>query len=541
LANKISTIIDFSTDQAKTGLAGFKNAVNDADGATGKFKAGFGSLKSSVGNFLSGPGGLLAAGGAIAAVGGAALDQVGKFSALGVEVGKLADSTGLSAEAASRWHEVAGDINIDSSTLETSIGKMNKTLGATPSLFKDAGIEIARTKDGVTDVNQTFLNAIDRLNGIKDPAEKAELAAKLFGKGWQSMSELIDQGSGRLKKSLGDVADVKVFDDAKIDKARAFRDATNALKDTMEELGLEVGQDLTPALTGLVGVLQEVVPWVRNAFGVVGDLVVEVGHLINKTLEYIGLPNPFETTTDGAVRATESFANLDTKADRLSRGIDVVAGSMRGAALDVRNTAYELDRFAESVAGVDQQYSELTGKLDEADAWENVIRKIDEAGNAAKLTGQDARDLTRDIADYVAKTETIPESKKTEILALLDQGKIAEAEAALANLTRQRDIYLALTGPGATTAAGYAPRGSGPNAGGGMGQPGDTVGEYGVEMLTQGANVRNPGETRDIMSRNGTGGGDTYVINPPVGFNDRDLMRALKKLQARNGPAFLSS
>ena len=222
----------------------------------------------------------------------------------------------------------------------------------------------------------------------------------------------------------------------------------------------------------------------------------------------------------------------------LATGTDVLAKAMAGAESDISDTKYELDRFAESIAGVDQAYSGLTGKLDEQDAWENVVRAIGEAGNAAKLTGQDARDLTRDIADYVAHTNTIPVSKKTEILALLDEGQLVAAEQALADLTRTRNIYLALTGPGAVTAAGYGPL-NGAKAHGGPVSPGGAylVGEEGPEVLQMGSQGGN------VIPNNKLGGSSgpiNVTIQMPVGSNGDDVVRAIKKFEARNGPGWRS-
>jgi hypothetical protein len=130
----------------------------------------------------------------------------------------------------------------------------------------------------------------------------------------------------------------------------------------------------------------------------------------------------------------------------------------------------------------------------------------------------------------------LPPEKVTDIVAHIDEDDLAGAEAILANLTRNRNADIFITSHGG---AGYGPNGQ-PHAGGGKAgmTGGDFAGEYGVEMVTPGANVRNPAETGDIMSRAGGSGGNTFHIHMPVGTNDRDLMRAIKKMEARNGPAW---
>jgi hypothetical protein len=176
----ITDLQDQGLKQAKIAFGNFKSAVSDAEGGLGKFKAGAGSILDTVGEHA----GLFAVAGA-AAFAKFAFSGVQAFSTLALESGKFADATGLAVEDASRWKEVSGDIGIGAETLQTGIGKMNKVLGTSPELFKTLGVQVKKTKDGATDVNATFLNVIERLKGIKDPAEKARVATQLLGKGWQ--------------------------------------------------------------------------------------------------------------------------------------------------------------------------------------------------------------------------------------------------------------------------------------------------------------------------------------------------------------------
>ena len=85
-------------------------------------------------------------------------------------------------------------------------------VGADRHEDRDLGVDLVYLADGSVDVNETFLNTIDRLKKIKDPAEKAKVATQLLGKGWQSMSELINLGAHDLRKSLKDVSGAQVID-----------------------------------------------------------------------------------------------------------------------------------------------------------------------------------------------------------------------------------------------------------------------------------------------------------------------------------------
>jgi hypothetical protein len=168
----------------------------------GKFKAGskvaLDAVQANAATFA------IAAAGSIIAF---AKTSITAFQDLAISAGKFADATGLAVEDASRYMEAAGDIGIPVDALEGAIGRLNKTIGADPDKVRDLGVDLVYLKDGSLDVNETFLNTIQRIKDIKDPAEKAKVAAQLLGKGWQSMAELIEGGADDLAASLKGVSD----------------------------------------------------------------------------------------------------------------------------------------------------------------------------------------------------------------------------------------------------------------------------------------------------------------------------------------------
>jgi hypothetical protein len=152
----------------------------------GKFKAGskvaMDQVKANAGNLA------MVAGSAIA---GFAIKAVGDFQDLAIAAGKFSDATGLTVEDASKFMEAAGDIGIPVEKLEIAIGKLNKTIGADPDKVRDLGVDLVYLKDGSLDVNETFLNTIQRIKDIKDPAQKAKVATQLLaeaGKTWPNLS-----------------------------------------------------------------------------------------------------------------------------------------------------------------------------------------------------------------------------------------------------------------------------------------------------------------------------------------------------------------
>jgi hypothetical protein len=228
MAINIPILTEFSDSgikAAKAAFGNFKTAVADAQGGMGKFKAG---SKVALDAVAANAATLAIAGGVAFAK--FAADGVKAFQELALNAEKFATATGLAIEDASRYMEVGADIGIPIDAVEGAIGRLNKTIGADPDKVRDLGVDLVYLADGSLDVNATFLNTIERIKGIKDPAEKAKVAAQLLGKGWQSMSTLIEMGADDLKKSLDGVSDSKVIDPKELQKAKEFNEKNRGNK-----------------------------------------------------------------------------------------------------------------------------------------------------------------------------------------------------------------------------------------------------------------------------------------------------------------------
>ena len=374
----ISEFQDKGIKAAKAAFANFKTSIADAEGGMNKFKAGSKSALDAV----SANAGTFAVAGGIAFAKFAA-SGIKAFQDLALSAGKFADATGLTVEDASRWREVAGDIGVGSDSIQTGINKMNKALGTSPQLFKDLGIEIATTNTGATDVNQTFLNVIDKLKSIKDPAERAKVATQLLGKGWMDMAELIQKGSSSLKSSLAGVSDAQVIDPKELKRAQAYRDAQENLGDVFTKLSVTVGESLVPALT----TLGDILVWVADKLDTnVGGVNLMDGGLTN-------LANAWDNmfgSEEKAKTATNKTTNSIWDQIIAFREANPVAWGFTEA----------VDGMATSLMKADTAWAILTGHLDQTVAINNAktdLAKLEAA--AAKAFGSGSQ---QDIEDYDA-------------------------------------------------------------------------------------------------------------------------------------------
>ena len=527
MANKVSVLIDIVTDGAQDSVKKLTKSMREADTLSGKFKVGWegaiGAVKKNAAEFA------VVAGTSLVAFG---VKSVKAFQDTALAAGQFSDATGLAVDEASRLIEVAGDIGIEAGTVESALGKMNKTLGASPQLFTDLGVEIAKTNTGATDVNGTFLNVVDRLNAIEDPAERARVASQLLGKGWQGMAELIGQGSSALKASLAGVADAQVIDEKELAKARNFRDRMDELKDRLGAVAMELGESLVPALAQMA---ENAVP-AAQAVAKVADAWMTVGNAVKNTSEvsaemYLQNGITVDQLKEMGYSADEVSAALVNLGLSAVETNDVTAemariyGERVIPAVDKATTL--VDDLEESTAALDDAYSALIGKLDQQDAWDSFFEKMYVFHSETGRSAQETRDYTRDIVEMVRALEDVPPETKAQMIATLDAGNIAAIESRLSQLARNRVVSIS----GQLVGGGLRNEMEGRAAGGPVtaGTP-YIVGERGPEVIV-------PGRSGTVIPNNriGVGGGVNVTINMPPGSNGADVVRAIRKYERSNG------
>jgi hypothetical protein len=565
--------------EAETAFGKFKNSVGDANGAMGKFKVGSGAaldyVKSNAMNFAA------AAGAAIVAFG---VKSVMAFQDLAISIGKFSDATGLTTQDASRLVEVAGDIGIEMGAVEKSLGFMNKTLGNNAQAFKNLGVEIAYTSGGAVDANKTFLNVVDRLNQIEDPAQRAAAGARLLGRGWQQMAELIAMGSGELSKSLQEVSDQKVIDPAEVEKARQFRAAMDGLKDSFEDFSLAIGQNLLPIVTKAIEdltALFKIIDSIPGAQDAMNSKGVESANIFQKSSFFAAalienLLGLNETTAETAV-VTDDMARVWVEGYR--------------AMIDAQTPTSEL------TALIDEQKRAVDFAIASWDNLKNRLNFENEFGALQEKTEEFSIYWAQAMADGVTDTvevQTALRNNKLElmgfaeqilttasvadrnrILIKVDTGQIQTAIQLMNELLRKANTAFAMQGKAMYgTVGGYGgvpvAQQSGVYVNGVYIPPGldfsgftkravggiitkpefSMVGEAGAEAIIP---LTNPTRAMELMQASGLdmlamsgGGGSTTVINVSVEAGlvsspdqvGQQIIDAIRRAERRSGQVF---
>lgn len=153
--------------------------------------------------------------------------------------------------------------------------------------------------------------------------------------------------------------------------------------------------------------------------------------------------NGLNVTVDEAVSLAADHADsLAEEATALAE-----AGDAAG------DTADEVDELTEAFAALRDEMSDRSGYLDLKDGFDDAEQAIADAFAAAETGADDAerkiRDaeraqirLTDEVLDYASSIDNISPEKVSDIIAMIDRGALAEAEAELDNLERARTTTL---------------------------------------------------------------------------------------------------
>jgi len=532
----ITDLQDEGLKRAKLAFGDFKKSVADAQGGMNKFKAGtksvFDSVKANAGTFA------IAGAAAFATF---AAKGVKAFQDLALASGKFADATGLAVDQASRWIEVSGDIGIGSETVQAGINKMNKALGTSPQLFKDLGIEVTKTSTGATDVNQTFLNVIDKLKGIKDPAVRAKVATQLLGKGWMDMAELIQVGSVGLKKSLDGVSKSKVISAEELKKAKDFRKVMDDLKDVVEDLSLSIGQSLVPVLSDLGKVIKAGMS-VRNVFKSIPGAT-----WMAENLSPLGLTiNALGGVKDAISGVVGWFSNSSPKIEVFAEDMKLARDEAEMfAGLIRKQTNPQLDAMAQKLVNAKTAtdnataaWANLLGKFQtqvDLDKLDADLMKLRETAISAFGGSKEELDAFHEqqlvvIQDFETMKSAFPPSLTTTLTIELNSMDLERLERA-ASLVKFLKAGIGSNGNDASIYRRVsAPIVSGARATGGPVMAGKSylVGERGPELFT-------PGTSGGITSNSAMNNGTT--INVTVNGGDpNSIVRALQQYVRQSGP-----
>lgn len=412
---------------AKLGPSG-KIAENALDGVTSKLTTGLGpaggqakEALDKMGASALSSGGLLTtavAGGAVvagAALVAMAVDGVSKLVDLAGEVRSFSQATGMSAENSSRWVSILDDMGISADVGAASMFKLAKNTADGGEKLSLYGVEVAKAKDGTTDLHGTLLSVADAYTATHDPSRRAELLMAAFGKSGAQLIPILEKGRAGITEMFDAVKRGEVLSQKQIDDTRRFELAVDDVQDSFRSLQIQGGSALLPYITS----------------------VAEAG---TKTLDFIdialarggGVKGMFESIVTAAAPAVGVLKLFGI-------GQDDAGEKAAGAAAKFDLEVAALEEMGVEVSDAEEATGELTEETKkaaaEAEKYKAKIAAMASAVSVAYMTlGSKTFELTekqRRLAESFDQAKTVADQLK-QGLDILVGVKISATRAAIA-------------------------------------------------------------------------------------------------------------
>ena len=471
---RISVIIDTKADQAVSGIKSFRSAVSEANGISGKFKAGWKQATSAAGQNI----GMFAATAAasLVAFGIKAVRAFEDTAKAAVDLGK---ATGLSTEQASRWIAVADDYEVSAGDLQAALVKMGKSLDG--AAFDQYGIATKNAAGETRTANAIFLDVLETINNTA-PMDRAKVGTDLLGKGFAGLAPMLGKSRKEYEKMLAEVEAGQVITASEAKKAERMRLAQDKLADALKDTTLAVGEQVA-ALAPYIEALADVVTLtaqINPELGNMGDqlrslgqmaadsgdgiaYLVEMGYSVAAAEKIMAeYTAAVERETMAQTAATAATDAAKASSDRLKRAIEGTTDAVEvltDSYDEFMGTIDDEESYQEAMLGLldlDKSLADIDASIkDGSMTWEEGARRASVAISGTK----------KDVANYAREVLGVPPERLTNIFALIDQGKLTEAQRLLDLLTRSRTVELLIQA---------SPKGSG-SSGGGNGGSGTYV------------------------------------------------------------------
>lgn len=182
----------------------------------------------------------------------------------------LAQSTGVSVEALSRFKKAAAVSGTDIEGVSKSLVKLSKAMldastggAASQAAFNALGISVTKSNGQLKSSDAVMIEIANRFKAMPDGVTKTALALKLFGRAGAEMIPLLNMGGDSIDK-------------LKVKMTSAFADKMDEYKDRLAVLSGKVGalgMDLTVALLPALEAVTVAVTTAVDAFNQLPDVV----------------------------------------------------------------------------------------------------------------------------------------------------------------------------------------------------------------------------------------------------------------------------
>ena len=195
---------------------------------------------------------------------------------LGIAAGKDADDlltlskqTGLSTDALQKMSYASNLIDVDVSTITSSITKMRKNLINNEAIFEAIGVAVRDANGEYRTTEEIFNDVVVALGNIDNETERDTRAMQIFGNSADKLAGILDDGGAALK-ALGEEAENKglIISEEDVAKAGEFNDQIDKLKAQLKgsfgQAAVRVAEAITPLLEKIATIIESLSEKIAN-------------------------------------------------------------------------------------------------------------------------------------------------------------------------------------------------------------------------------------------------------------------------------------
>ena len=250
--------------RTETTLSNFKKQVKEAGDAIKKDLSD--SIEKLAGQVKTAA---VTVGALVTALGGIAITSAKTAD----DINTLSKVTGISTEELQKFSYASSLIDVDVSTLQSSLQRLVRNMqgakdgtGDAAEAFGDLGVNIKTGSDELRNNLDVFYEVIDALGKVENETQRDAYAMQIFGRQAQDLNPLIKAGAQALK-DYGDQAENMglVFDQQTLDNLNELNDKLDISKQQLKGASMIIGGELLNSFDSLFGGADRLLKLVQEA------------------------------------------------------------------------------------------------------------------------------------------------------------------------------------------------------------------------------------------------------------------------------------
>lgn len=279
---ELKVVISAEIGDLKKGLKEAKSEIASVEKETGKSSKEIQKSMEKVNKAVQT--GMTVAVGAITAAVGAVAGFMGKVTESADRVDKLSQKMGISTDAFQEWEYACEICGTDVEVLKRAIKSLDEQMyaaadGSTEAQARFEALGVTWTdNEGQLKSNEAiFEDTMLALAAMSDETERDRLANEMFGKSYQELIPILNQGDEGLANLLQTAHDLGIVMSEEDIKAFAeFNDKITTIKESLGAMFEQVAADLLPIFQDLADRVMEHLPEIQEKIEQIGEKVSNV-------------------------------------------------------------------------------------------------------------------------------------------------------------------------------------------------------------------------------------------------------------------------